>query len=59
MAGNTDTKFYWGLSRSIYRFSPAREGGRANAYTVDERVGMMEHVEGVRFFARLIMNSGL
>jgi Gly-Xaa carboxypeptidase len=45
MAGNTDTKFYWGLSRSIYRFSPAREGGRANAYTVDERVGMMEHVD--------------
>jgi Gly-Xaa carboxypeptidase len=59
MTGNTDTKFYWGLSRNIYWFSPVREGGRANAHTVDERVVMTEHVEGVRFFAQFIMNSGL
>ena len=58
MTGNTDTKFYWGLSRNIYRFSPVREGGRANAHTVDERVGMTEHIEGVKFYAQLIINSG-
>jgi Gly-Xaa carboxypeptidase len=39
MTGNTDTKFYWGLSRNIYRFSPVREVGRANAHTVDGGYG--------------------
>lgn len=58
MTGNTDTKFYWGLSRNIYRFSPMRQGGSFNAHTVDERVGMKEHVEGVRFYAQLMMNGG-
>jgi Gly-Xaa carboxypeptidase len=56
MTRNTDTKFYLGLSKNIYRFSPVREGGRANAHMVDERVGMREHVEGVRFFVQLIIN---
>lgn len=57
MTGNTDTKFYWGLSKNIYRFSPVREDGRANAHTVDERIGMKEHVEGVRLYAQLILNG--
>lgn len=57
MTGNTDTKFYWGLSRNIYRFSPVRDEGRANAHTVDERIGMREHVEGVRFYAQLVLNG--
>lgn len=57
MTGNTDTKFYWDLSKNIYRFAPVREGGRENAHTVDERVGMTEHIEGVRFYAQLILNS--
>lgn len=57
MTGNTDTKFYWGLSKNIYRFAPVREGGRENAHTVDERIGMTEHIEGVRFYAQLILNS--
>lgn len=57
MTGNTDTKFYWGLSKNIYRFSPVREGGRDNAHTVDERLGLKEHVEGVRFYAQLILNG--
>ncbi|KAF8850186.1 carboxypeptidase S [Acephala macrosclerotiorum] len=57
MTGNTDTKFYWNLSKNIYRFAPVRDGGRENAHTVDERIGMKEHVEGVRFYAQLILNS--
>ncbi|KAJ5050316.1 uncharacterized protein L3040_002199 [Drepanopeziza brunnea f. sp. 'multigermtubi'] len=58
MTGNTDTKFYWGLSRNIYRFSPVRAEGRADAHTVDERIGMREHVEGVRLYAQLVLNGG-
>ncbi|KAG4431029.1 hypothetical protein IFR05_013487 [Cadophora sp. M221] len=57
MTGNTDTKFYWGLSRNIYRFSPVRDEGKANGHTVDERIGMREHVEGVRLYAQLILNG--
>jgi len=57
MTGNTDTRFYWNLTKNIYRFSPVREGGRGNQHTVDEWVGMSEHVEGVRFYAQLVMNG--
>lgn len=57
MTGNTDTKYYWNLSKNIYRFSPVRDEGRANAHTVDERVGMKEHIEGVRFYTQMIFNG--
>ncbi|TAQ84480.1 hypothetical protein B7494_g7200 [Chlorociboria aeruginascens] len=57
MTGNTDTKFYWNLSKNIYRFSPVRDEGRANIHTVDEKVGMKEHVEGVRFYTQIILNG--
>ena len=57
MTGNTDTKFYWGLTKNIYRFSPVRDDGRANAHTVDERVGLKEHIEGVQFYTQLILNG--
>lgn len=59
MTGNTDTKFYWGLTKNIYRFSPVRDDGRANAHTVDERVGLKEHVEGVHFYTQLILNGDI
>lgn len=57
MTGNTDTKFYWGLTKNIYRFSPVRDNGRANPHTVDERVGLEEHIEGVHFYTQLILNG--
>jgi Gly-Xaa carboxypeptidase len=57
MTGNTDTKYYWNLTENIYRFSAVREGGRANAHTVNERIGMKEHVEGVKFYAQIILNG--
>ncbi|RDW67020.1 hypothetical protein BP5796_09769 [Coleophoma crateriformis] len=57
MTGNTDTKYYWDLSKNIYRFSPVREEGRFNAHTVDERVGMKEHMEGIKFYTQIILNG--
>ncbi len=57
MTGNTDTKFYWGLTRNIYRFSPITEEGRADAHTVNERLGMKEHIDVVKFYAQLILNG--
>lgn len=57
MTGNTDTKFYWGLSRDIYRFAPVRDTGRENIHTVDEKMGMTEHVEGIRFYVALTLGA--
>ena len=57
MTGNTDTKFYWDLSKNIYRFAPVRVEGRANGHTVDEIIGMKEHIEGVTFYVQMILNG--
>jgi len=57
MTGNTDTKYFWDLTRDIYRFSPMRDTGRENIHTVDEKMGMKEHVEGVKFYAALVLGS--
>ena len=57
MTGNTDTKFYWGLSRDIWRFTPIRENGRGNAHTVDEFVGAKDHVEVFGFYVKLIRGA--
>ncbi|KAI9374109.1 hypothetical protein BJX61DRAFT_541148 [Aspergillus egyptiacus] len=54
MTGNTDTRFYWNLSRNIYRWSPAREGRSLNIHTVDERVGIDAHLEGMMLYYDLI-----
>ncbi|KAK7513543.1 putative vacuolar carboxypeptidase Cps1 [Phyllosticta citriasiana] len=56
MTGNTDTRHYWDLTKNIYRFGPARDGTRFNAHTVDERVDIVSHAEGVRFYYDLIRN---
>jgi Gly-Xaa carboxypeptidase len=47
---NTDTKHYWRLSKNIMRWSPARLGTRLNAHTVNERVMLSTHIEGVKFY---------
>jgi len=57
MTGNTDTKYYWKLSRDIWRFSPIREGGRGNAHTVDEFVGARDHLECFGFYVKLIRGA--
>lgn len=59
MTGNTDTKYFWGLSKNIYRFTPVEEGGRFDAHTVDERVKLSSHLTAVKFYAALMVNSGL
>jgi Gly-Xaa carboxypeptidase len=59
MTGNTDTKYYWNLSKNIYRFSAVRDGLRGNAHTVDEFMSMAEHVQGVKFYAQIILNGDL
>ena len=47
MTGNTDTRFYWNLTRNIYRWSPSRFGGAANVHTVDEHLSIDVHLEAM------------
>jgi Gly-Xaa carboxypeptidase len=59
MTGNTDTRYYWGLSRNIYRFGPLYESDRANEHTVDERLTLNAHIMGVKFYTQLVLNQDL
>ena len=50
MTGNTDTRFYWNLSKNIYRWSPSRVGGAANVHTVDENLAIDVHLEAMGLY---------
>ena len=54
--GNSDTAHYWNLTRNIFRFTPAREGSRLGVHTINERMEMSAHLEGVRVYYDLIRN---
>ncbi|OJI85827.1 hypothetical protein ASPTUDRAFT_598267 [Aspergillus tubingensis CBS 134.48] len=54
MTGNTDTRFYWPLSRNIYRWSPSRAGKALNIHTVDERIDIDIHLEAMMLYYDLI-----
>ncbi|KAJ5220118.1 Peptidase M20 [Penicillium chermesinum] len=54
MTGNTDTRFYWSLTENIYRWSPSREGTALNIHTVDERVQLDAHLEGIMLYYDLV-----
>ncbi|KAK8203371.1 hypothetical protein M8818_005262 [Zalaria obscura] len=59
MTGNTDTRYYWGLSRHIFRFGPGWEEGAdklMGIHTVDERIGVQAHVNAVKWFAGFVRN---
>lgn len=61
MTGNTDTRYYWDLTKHIFRFSPGwdpKDGkGLGNGiHTVDERVSVVNHVSSVRWFLGFVRN---
>ncbi|ORX94220.1 vacuolar carboxypeptidase-like protein Cps1 [Clohesyomyces aquaticus] len=59
MTGNTDTRYYWGLSEHIFRYGPGwdkEQDGLGNIHTVDERVGIAAHVDTVRWMEAFIRN---
>ncbi|KJA20923.1 hypothetical protein HYPSUDRAFT_68096 [Hypholoma sublateritium FD-334 SS-4] len=61
MTGNTDTRFYVSSLRipssNIYRWSPTRAGTKLNIHTVDEKIKISTHVEGIKFYTELILQS--
>ncbi|KAK4032807.1 hypothetical protein C8A01DRAFT_20174 [Parachaetomium inaequale] len=60
MTGNTDTRYYWDLTRHIFRFAPGFDpedkAGLGSIHTVDERVSVLNHVNAVRWFMLFVRN---
>ncbi|KAH7384515.1 hypothetical protein BKA66DRAFT_416908 [Pyrenochaeta sp. MPI-SDFR-AT-0127] len=59
MTGNTDTRYYWGLSEHIFRYGPGwdkEQVGLGNIHTVDEKVGVQAHIDTVRWMWGWIRN---
>jgi Gly-Xaa carboxypeptidase len=56
MLGNTDTRFYWGLSDHIFRCNHRDRGKRQGVHTINENILVEELLEQIRFFSTLIMN---
>ncbi|KFX91838.1 hypothetical protein V490_05702 [Pseudogymnoascus sp. VKM F-3557] len=58
MPANTDTKFFWALTKNIYRFTPVNLVHSLNrAHTTDEFIRADEFVREPLFFATLILNA--
>jgi Gly-Xaa carboxypeptidase len=61
MTGNTDTRYYWDLTRHIFRFAPGFDpedepGLGSGIHTVNERVSVANHVNAVRWFLLFVRN---
>ncbi|CAK7893929.1 carboxypeptidase S [[Candida] anglica] len=57
MTGNTDTRYYWNLTKNIYRFSPFFSNDMMienKIHSVDERVRVGAHLELTAFFYQYI-----
>lgn len=56
---NTDTRYYWNLSKHIYRFSPFFSENpltESRIHSVDERIRFDAHLELLAFFYQYIQN---
>lgn len=59
MTGNTDTKFYWDLTKHIFRYNPGFDPAQNfmdGIHTVDEKMSMQGHVSGVKWYSMFIRN---
>ncbi|KAG1843807.1 hypothetical protein DFJ58DRAFT_844227 [Suillus subalutaceus] len=53
--GNTDTRFYWNLTKHIFRFSPSFDTDNFNGFLIPAfRADSLN--EGVRFYTKFILN---
>ena len=54
--GGTDSRHYEGVARDVYRFSPYRfgPGDLARVHGIDERVGLDNHADAIRFYELLL-----
>ena len=59
MIGNTDTRHYWNLTDSIYRFSPQflTPDDLHRFHGVNERIGVTNYAQIVDFYWHLMRSS--
>ena len=60
VVGGTDAKYYSGRSPNVFRFLPVSLGERGPAalHGTDERLPAQDFADAIRFFHRLIRNTG-
>ena len=58
MTGNTDTKFYWDLTKHIFRYDPSwdTEDVQSGVHTIDENVSVLAHIRGVKWYSLFLRN---
>lgn len=60
MTGNTDTKYYWNLTKHIFRFGPGFDVNDPdvtfNAHTVNERLSVVAHIKLVQWYSLFMRN---
>ncbi|KAI1115809.1 peptidase family M20/M25/M40 [Nemania sp. NC0429] len=60
MPGNTDSRYYWSLSKHIFRYNPGYDPelgfGLDGIHTVNERISLVGHVRAVQWYSLFIRN---
>ncbi|KAK3675851.1 hypothetical protein LTR78_004492 [Recurvomyces mirabilis] len=60
MTGNTDTRYYWPITKHIFRYGPGYDpadgGGLGNIHTVDEKISVVNHIGMVKWFTLFLRN---
>ncbi|KAI1796624.1 carboxypeptidase S [Ganoderma leucocontextum] len=55
--GNTDTRYYWGLTKNIFRYRHLTDRDAFNgAHTVNEAIRAEGWIESIRFLTKFILN---
>jgi Gly-Xaa carboxypeptidase len=56
----TTFRYYWDLTRHIFRFAPGWDGEEEaisrGIHTVDEHVSVASHINGVKWFSLFVRN---
>ncbi|TGJ81242.1 hypothetical protein E0Z10_g7521 [Xylaria hypoxylon] len=60
MTGNTDTRYYWDLTRHIFRYDPGYDPevgfSLGGIHTVNEKLSVVAHTAGVQWYSLFIRN---
>ncbi|TDZ54571.1 Carboxypeptidase S [Colletotrichum trifolii] len=59
MTGNTDTRYYWDLTKHIFRFAPGYDPESdewKGIHTVDEKTSVKGHINTVKWFTSFLRN---
>lgn len=55
--GNTDTRYYWKLTRHIFRYLHGHVDDMREVHTIDERIRAMAFAKMIKFYSMLILNG--